>query len=59
MAKRELWFDLILGDEIKPGDRCFGNDEEWFEMTEKHLIIHKTIDVCSRPIQRKYRPGKD
>lgn len=58
MDKKELWFDLILGDEIKPGDRCYGNNDRWFEMTEEHLVFHKTINKCSRLIQRQFK-GKD
>ncbi len=49
----EYWRDLKLGEEIQTGDRCFGDDEEWFTINDLNLEYQRHVTECSRPIQRK------
>lgn len=49
----ELWRDLKLGEEIKIGDRCFGQGEEWFVIEDLNLEFQRHVTEFSRLIQRK------
>lgn len=49
----EAWRDLQLDEEIKIGDRCFGADQKWFEITCINLEVERHVNPYTRPIQRK------
>ena len=51
--KKQLWRDLELDEKILPGDRCYGADHKWFELTKENLTFRHIMCEQSYPTQRK------
>ena len=53
IIKHDLWRDLHVGEEIKPGDRYCGAHDEWYILQLENIKRSLVVGDYSYPFQRK------